>query len=595
MSSDLLQGLSITLGLGIAAQWIAWRLHRPAILFLLFFGIFAGPIFGILDPDALFGSSLIPLVSLSVGIILFEGGLDLKLSELPKVGGLVTKLVTVGMLVTWLLSAVAVWLIFETSIQISILLGSILVVTGPTVIIPLLRHIRLKSRSLSGTALKWEGIVIDPIGAVLAVLVLEAIIITDDQSIWLHSVIAVVKTIVIGGGIGAIAAGVLLALMRVHLIPEHLQNFFSLAFLILAFFLSNELQHESGLLATTLMGFMLANQNKVRIKQIVEFKETLRVLLISGLFILLSARMELSAFSEYGPRSIVFVLVLVFVVRPISVYISTYRSDVSFKDIVFLSSMAPRGIVAASVASIFALQLSERGMEGAEILLPVTFMVIIGTVMIYGLFSPLVAKALDISRPNPQGLIMVGAHKWSRDIALALTEAGGQVFMVDTNRKNIEIAKEEGLSAKNMNIVFDSEADSLVLDGIGKLVALTPNDEINTLASIHFSEIFGPTEVYQLANQSYGEGSGTGSASGRVLFYDKADFFTLQERFNRGAKITTVELDKEINMQVLKENFGEDVIPMFAAKSSGDVVTFTASSQPRQLAGSKLICMVGGT
>jgi len=276
-------------------------MRMPSILFLLVFGFLAGPVTGLLDPDALLGELLLPIVSISVAIILFEGGLTLRLEELREIGGVVLALVTLGAIVTWSLAAAAAHFVLGLEVQVAVLLGAVLVVTGPTVIGPLLRHVRPTGRVAD--ILKWEGIVIDPIGALLAVLVFEAL-------------------------------------------------------LVGAFVLSNHLQAESGLFAVTLMGLVLDNQKHVAVKHILDFKENLSVLIISALFILLSDRLEPSHFSHFGMESVLFLAILIFVARPTSVLTSTLRSDLDWRERLFLSWMAPRGIVAAAVASVFALKLS---------------------------------------------------------------------------------------------------------------------------------------------------------------------------------------------------------------------------------------------
>ena len=595
MSPDISIGIAAILGLGMLAQMVAWRLHLPAILLLMLSGIVAGPYLGFIQPDLIFGNMLIPLVSISVGIILFEGGLDLSRAELKQVGNIVRNLVTVGMIVTWVLASGAAMIIFGLDLRYSLILGAILVVTGPTVIIPLLRHIRLTGKSSVGTVLKWEGIVIDPIGAVFAVLVLHAAEAGGFEQVALLTFEAVIYTIIVGGLIGLTSSWLLIVLFKHHLVPDVLKNPLALALVVVSFVVSNHLQHEAGLLATTLMGVVLANQKWVRIKQLAEFKETLRVLLISALFVVLSARIDLNSFSELGWQSAIFTAALIFVVRPASVFISTIRSDLNFKEKLFLSALAPRGIVAAAVASIFVVELDKKGITSgvhqADIIADITFMVIIGTVTVYGLFSPIVARMLGLSTPHPQGILFVGAHTWARKMAKELDTAGVKVSLFDTNALNVKRAQDLGLNALNINVVFDPEIDELVLDGIGKLVALTPNDEVNTLSGFHFTEHFGESCVYQLCPQfNTGEGGTTQNLPTRILFGKDRSFSDINSLYESGSTVQTLEIQEEIEVAKLEEQY-DSLVPFFHVKANGDVEVISAVNQPRYLTAGRFICL----
>ena len=380
LAEEALIGLASVLLLGVGAQWLAWRLRLPSILLLLVLGFLAGPITGFLHPDEIFGEALFPIVSLSVAIILFEGGLTLRLSELPAVGKPMGLLISVGALITWAVAAVAAHYIVGMTWSLSVLLGAILIVTGPTVIGPLLRQIRPTGNV--GTILKWEGILIDPVGAVLAVLVFEAILEGEfGQGQAAGAILGgVVETLLIGVALSFLGAAILIIFLRRYWIPDYLQNSVSLMVALSLFALSNVLHPESGLLTVTLMGVLLANQKWVTVKHIVEFKENLQVLLIGGLFILLSSRLDLQSLLAMGWREFAFLAVLIFIARPLSVFASTMGSNFENRSRIFLSWMAPRGIVAASVASLFAFELSVAGVEGAEQLVSMTFLVIIGTV-----------------------------------------------------------------------------------------------------------------------------------------------------------------------------------------------------------------------
>ena len=346
MTEHVLVGLASILVLGICARWLAWWVHLPAILFLLLCGLVVGPITGMLNPDALLGELLLPIVSLSVAIILFEGGLSLRFSDLPQIGRVLRHLVSFGAAVTWIISAVAAYTVAGLDPALAVLLGAILVVTGPTVITPLLQDIR--PTGPVGSILRWEGIVIDPIGATLAVLVFEGIVADGFRQAATVMALGVVKTVVIGGILGFLGARTLMLILKPFWAPDFLHNPLTLMIVITVFTLANLLQAESGLLAVTVMGVLLANQRTISIRHIVEFKENLRVLLISSLFILLASRLRLDNLMLVGTRSLEFLAILVFVARPAAVALSTIRSGLSWRERVFLAWMAPRGIVAAS-------------------------------------------------------------------------------------------------------------------------------------------------------------------------------------------------------------------------------------------------------
>ncbi len=468
MSEHFLLSLSSIIILGIGAQWLAWRLKLPSILLLLIFGFIAGPLTGFLNPNILIGDILLPIVSIAVAIILFEGGLSLKVKELPKIGGALIFLLTIGVTITGVITAIAAYTIIGLNWQISILLGAILVVTGPTVIGPLLRYIRPKRKVAD--ILKWEGIVIDPIGALFALLVFEAILIGGFKDASVTVLLVIGKTLLFGGIVGVSFAFLLIILIKKFWIPDFLQETVTLSLVVAAFVCSNFLQHESGLFATTLMGIVMANQKQVTVQHILEFKENLSVLIISFLFIILSARLDLSVFENLSYTSLLFLLVLIFIARPLAVFVSTIRSEFTIKERIFLSWMAPRGIVAAAVASIFALRLSENNIPQTEFIVPITFIVIVGTVALYGLTAAPLARYLKVAQSNPQGTLIIGAYPWVIELGKLLISKGFAVAVIDTNRDSIYNAKMAKIPAYHGSALSEELFENIDLDGIGKLI-----------------------------------------------------------------------------------------------------------------------------
>ena len=575
MSEHLLVGLASVVVLAVGAQWLAWRLRLPSILLLLLFGFIAGPITGLIHPDELFGELLFPIVSISVAIILFEGGLTLRLAELPHVGGVISRLISIGALVTWAVAAIAAHYLIQLDWSLSVLLGAILIVTGPTVIGPLLRQIQPKGQV--GAALKWEGILIDPVGAVLAVLIFEVILAGEFGQAQAPGAVfsGVLATTIIGLGIGIAGAAILIFLMRRFLVPDHLQNAVALLMVVFTFTLSNELQPESGLLT---------------------FKETLQVLLIGTLFILLSARVEPAVILNLGWMSLVFLAVLIVIARPLAIFLSTWRSELSWQERLFMAWMAPRGIVAAAVASIFAFELVEAGHSGAEQLVPLTFVVIVGTVSFYGLTAGIVARWLDLAETDPQGVLLVGAHPLARAIADTLQQHGFKALLLDTNWDNIVRGRMEGLSTHHGNAFSEEVLEDLDLAGIGRLLALTSNDEVNSLAAIHFPEVFSRADVFQLPlKQERGETRSELAPqhlTGRYLFGQKMTFPFLMEKFQQGAVIKATPLTEKFDYVDFQTRYNHPAIPLFLITKKDKLVIYTTDYQPIPKPGQTLISLV---
>ena len=592
MIEETMLGIAGIIVLGIAAQWLAWRLRLPSILLLLLFGFIAGPVTHFIDPDHLLGALLLPIVSLSVALILFEGGLSLKLRELREVGVTVRNLNIFGALITWMLSTLAASVILGFDLSLSILFGAILVVTGPTVIGPLLRHVRPTARV--STILKWEGIVIDPIGAMLAVLVFEGIRIGELQAATGALIFGIAKTVIVGVLLGLAGAGLLVLLLRRYWVPDYLQNAVTLMLLVGAFVVANHLQAEAGLLAVTVMGIGLANQRQVSIKHVIEFKENLRVLLLAVLFILLTARLQIADVLSIGLAGLLFVAVLIVIVRPVSVILSTIRSGLSWRERLFIGWMAPRGIVAAAVSSIFALQLAEMRHAQAELLIPATFIVIIGTVTIYGLTSAPVARWLKVAQPNPQGLLIVGAHAWARSIAQALGISGLRVRLIDTNWNNIAAARLAGLDALYDSILSEETHEEVDLGGIGYLLAMTSNDEVNSLACLQYAEVFGRAKIYQLPQRGKDliNDNLPLHLRGRWLFDRKATYSYLSEMIENGASLKATPLTREFDYAAYQVKYGAAALPLFVLTPMGELVIAVINEPLTPRPGQTLISLI---
>jgi len=590
LSEQIIIGLAAIIVLGIFAQWVAWHFKLPSILLLLLFGFIVGPFTGYLQPDKFFGELLFPFVSISVAIILFEGGLSLKLDELKPIFKVVRNLITIGTLVTWSLTSLAAYYFIPLTWNFSVLLGAILVVTGPTVIMPLLRLVKPKGQINS--ILKWEGIVNDPIGAMLALLVFETIISTGFFDATLTTGITIFKTVVISSAIGVIGAYLLVFLLKKDYIPDFLQNPSSLAIIILVFALANTIQSESGLFAVTIMGIILANQHQVVVEHIIEFKENLRVLLLSSLFIVLAARLKLTEIALLQTGSFIFVGLLIFAIRPLTIFASTIGSHLNWKEKLYLSWMAPRGIVAAAVTSIFALELEHHGIKGAEILVPIMFLIIVSTIVVYGLSAIPLAKVLHISDIDPQGILIVGINHLSKDIYKILKKYNIKVLLVDNNWDKVTNTRREGIDAMFGSIVSEKTLEHINLEGIGKFIAFTPNKGINSLAAIYFSRIFESADVYQINtapkfNQDLSKELRSNYLSSQKLEYP------LLEHYDETIKVKATKITEEYSFDNFIEQYGNDnVYPLFILSKDNKLTVFSDKNQPKPKNGETLITVI---
>lgn len=587
--STLLQ-LAGILVLGVLAQWLAWRTRLPSILLLSVAGLTAGPLTGWLNPDTLFGDLLLPMVSLSVAVILYEGGLNLRLRELQAIGGAFVLLSTVGVVISWITGALAARFLLGFEWTVAVLLGAILVVTGPTVIGPLLRYLRLRGRV--GALLRWEGIIIDPVGATLGVLVFTVVRVGATREGFGEAAWSLGLTFIAGVAIGSLAAGVLILALAKFWIPDVLHNPVSLMLMFLALTAANLVQAEAGLLAVTVMGIVLANQKWVSIRHVFEFKESLTIMLIACLFIVLSARLSIADLRGLGWESLAFVGVMIVVARPLSVLVSTWGSPLNWRERLFIACMAPRGIVAAAISSVFALVLVDAGYPQGVQIVPMTFLVIFVTVSLYGLSAMPLARALGLVETNPQGVLFVGADAWVRALAQALHEENYPVLMLDTDWENIRASRMAGLPCLYGSALAEATRHEINYAGLGRMLAVTSNNEVNSLACLGFIEDFGRQEVYQLPFAPAKSGRHEDVAlshRGRLLFGKEWTFAQLSDAMQQQPKVKKTKLTKEFDYASFREEHGNAVLPLFIVKPDGTIRVCTAEGTPDPKAGDSII------
>lgn len=581
MHETALISLALILLAGIFCQWLAWRLNLPAIIFLLFCGILAGPIFNWLNPDVLLGDLLFPFVSLSVAVILFEGSLTLNFKKIPGLEKVIRNLITLGVLISWVVTTCATHFLLDFSWEISCLFGAIMVVTGPTVIVPMIRTVR----PTEGVAnvLQWEGILIDPIGAILAVLTYEFIVAGGLQVGLAAGMLVFGKMLLIGIVTGAAAGYFFTTLVRKYWVPQYLHNVIALALVCTIFAFSNLLEAESGLLSVTVMGLWLANMRDLELDDLIDFKESLSILLISMLFILLAARMDLPRFLALGWPALGVFAAIQFLARPLSVQLCTLGSKLTMAERNLLAWIAPRGIVAAAITALFAIKLEMIGYQNAPQLVPLTFMVIIGTVVLQSATAGTIAKLLKVADPEPKGFLIYGANPVARTIAEALKKNGFRVLLADQNWSSVSAAKLLGLDAYWGNPVSEHAERHLNLIGIGRLLAISPNIELNALAAHFFRLEFEPQNVFTIRNQQPVNGKAKEKTAfrygGRQLFNASTTFQDLEKILEQGGKVKMSSLTEEFSFEDYIDKHQSSRLPLFALDENNSIFVFTAEEE----------------
>ena len=572
--------------LGILAQWAAWKLEIPAILPLILIGLFVGPFSTYLTEDGskwiepvwngthgLFpGERLFNFVSLAISLILFEGGLTLKKEELKNVGPIIYKLITLGAFITLVTGGIAAHYVIGLNWSISFLFSSLIVVTGPTVIAPILRNLPIKN-DLS-TILKWEGILIDPIGALIAVLVFEFITVGSQMgsSYTKEALVEFIKIIVTGFSVGFTSAYAFTLALKNKLIPHYLLNAVVLALVLGVFVLSDLFAHESGLLSVVIMGMVLGNMKLDALKEVFYFKETISILLISILFILLSANIDMSDLELiFNGKTLILFAIVVLIIRPLGVFMSSMNSPLKQNEKIFISWVGPRGIVAAGIASLFGIKLTMQGYEDANYITPLVFMVVLGTVLLNATTARMVAKITRVLLTKSEGILIVGASEPSRLIASYLIQNDRRVVLIDSNPKHIQVAKDMNLEAIECDIFADDLLEDIELNDIGYLLALTGSTTINNYAMAKFSPYFGEEGAFKLLSAK--EMKDMESIDPSTIFIYNNDFINLSEVVRDYPNFNEVEINSKTEFKKLIKaaNNQKETIPLFLRDNLGEI------------------------
>ncbi len=592
--------------LGIGAQWLAWRTGWPAIVLMLAAGFLAGPVAGefgyrLLDPEAAFGDLLDPAIGIGVALILFEGGLSLDLRELRHTGSAVWRLATIGVVVGWALGALAASQIGGLAWPVAILFGGILIVTGPTVVIPLLRQANVQARPNS--ILKWEGIVNDPTGALCAVIAYEYFrrVAESPNASLIEVVPPLIIAAILSGLIGYAAARVIAYLFPRGAIPEYLKVPVLFTTVIMVFVLTNKIEHEAGLVAVTVMGVTLANTGFTSIRSIHPFKENVAVLLVSGIFILLASSLDWSDLvyldprTEVGLRFVLFLIAMLFVVRPLTVLISLLGSRVPWNERLFVAWIAPRGIVLVAISGLFALRLADIGYNDGQVLTALSFAVVVTTVIAHGFSINIVARWLNVKGTSRPGLLIVGSTPWTIALAKEMQALKTPVMIVDPSWQSLGAARREGLPYYHGEILNEATEHNLDLSPYQVLVAATDNEAYNALVCNEFAHEIGRDSVYQLGESADGDNNRHAlppTLRGRALFESGFGVSDVNERQQQGWVFRKTKLSEEFDFEDAQENLPESAHMLLLVRNGGKLRFFTHAARPEPRAGDTILSYV---
>lgn len=574
---------------GITAQWIAWRFHLPAIVILSVMGILLGPVSGFIHPVQDFGEFYSPIISFAVSIILFEGGLALDFQQIKRSTAIsaISRLVLIAPPISWALTTICAHKIIGLSLPVSALFGGILIVTGPTVIMPLLRQAKLQARV--SALLKWEGIVNDPIGALLAVLVFEVCEKLQSQvqlsSVVIHFIFGIIFSIVIG----YIAAKSIAHAFYKGWVPEFLKSPIILCSVLLSFIASNYVLHESGLFAVTVIGLVLANEHIENFEEIHRFKEYVTVLLVSSVFILITATLK----TEYlfvTQNEIIFIACILFIIRPIAIFLATINSKLSIQERSLLGWIAPRGIVAITVCEMFANKLVALGYPDGARLIPLSFGIVFSTVIFHGFSLKWVAQKLSLASTKSNGIIIVGATEWSTDLAIAIQKMGIDVLLTDTSYPKLQKARLAGIKTYYGEILSEMAEYTIEFSIYGQLIACTENIHYNALICNHFAHEMGRNSVFQLDNLEEAKVKAHDkqvkqTVQGRRLFPDEIDYQILWNYHLCNWKFSASNINETFSMQHYHEEYDDELLPILALSKKNKKIIWNTNSDELKLSG----------
>ncbi|MBD1223449.1 sodium:proton antiporter [Virgibacillus halodenitrificans] len=580
--------------LGIGSQWIAWRYRMPAIVVMSITGLLAGPILGILNPEEDFGDLYNPIISVAVAIILFEGSLNLSFKEIRGLGKPVFRISTVGAFIAWILGSLTAHYIAGLSWAVAFIIGALFIVTGPTVIMPLLRQSKLRARPAK--ILKWEGIIVDPIGALLAVFAFEIISFmtaTDPSGTKLilfftASLFAVIFGWACGRGIGW--------MFETGHIPEFLKSPAVVIVVILCFTGADEIMHETGLLSVTAMGITLANMGISSISDMRHFKENISILLISTIFIMLTASLQVETLLQiFSPRIIGYVLLMMFIVRPLSIFLSTIGTGMSFNEKVLVGWIAPRGIVALTVSGYFASILQSAGYEDAEILTTLTFGLVFFTVIAHGFSIGWLSKKLHLSMEGRPGTLIIGANRFTVELAKTLTKVKIPVIIVDSSWERLRAVRESGINFYHGNILSEQTEYNLDTIPYEYMIAMTDDHAYNALVCTTFMPEYGRTNVFKISPYTHSEVNNSteivSKVGGRILFDKKFTMDDLNDKLSGGYVFRQTTLTSQYNYKQYVADKDNSTVFLYLIKPSGQLKFYSEEMRTVPSVGDTIISL----
>jgi len=593
MIDSLLLQFMLIGSLGVGSQWIAWRFRLPAIVVMSIVGLLVGPVFGLMNPEQDFGELFKPIISLAVAVILFEGSLNLDMKEVRGLGRPVFRIVTFGAFISWILGALAAHYVAGLSWAVAFVIGGLFIVTGPTVILPLLRQAKLKPRPAK--ILKWEGIIVDPIGALLAVFAFEIIEFIMGTNVnpselllfFLASLFAVVLGWACGKGVGW--------MFETGYVPEFLKSPVVFTVVIACFTIADEITHETGLLSVTAMGMTLANMHISSIADMRHFKENISLLLISTIFVMLTASLTQETLVEiFNVQIIGFVLLMLFIVRPLSIFLSTMGTDLSKSEKLLVGWIAPRGIVALTVASYFASILLESGFEDASILISLTFALVFTTVVAHGFTIGWLSKKLGLSMEGPPGVLISGGSQFATGMAKTLEDLKVPVLIADSSWERLSRTRAAGIKSYHGEILSEQTEYYLDMTPYEYLIAATELDSYNALVCTTFVPEFGRNNLYQLS-LSDREGDNlenlVHTIGGRVLFKEGASWEELNIMVESGYVFRKTNITEQYKYKNYLSNIDSEAVILFIKKPSGKIEFFSPEVENRAENGDVVVAL----
>lgn len=579
--------------LGIGSQWVAWRFRMPAIAVMSITGLLAGPVFGLIDPAEDFGNLYDPIISIAVAIILFEGSLSLKFKELRGLGKPLIRISTIGAFIAWILGSLTAHYMAGLSWAGAFVIGGLFIVTGPTVIMPLLRQSKLKPRPAK--ILKWEGIVVDPIGVLLAVFAFEIIaFITASQpdiSALITFFVMAVVGIILGWAFGRIVGW----MFEMGYVPEFLKSPGVFVVVILCFALVDDVVTGAGLLSVTAMGITLANMGVDSVADMRHFKENVSILLISAIFIMLTASLEVETILRiFQPNIIGYVLLMMFAVRPLSIFLSTIGTDLSFREKLLVGWIAPRGIVALTVSSYFASILLEAGYEDADIILPLTFGLVFFTVVAHGFSLGWLAKKLNLSMEGKPGTLIVGSNKFTVLLAKSLIKSKAPVLIVDSSWERLRFARLRGVPFYHGELLSEQTEYNLNTIPYDYLITASESDAYNALVSTTFIPEYGRYNVFRMNPFLQKQNKTTDivdKVGGRVLFNRETTAEDLVEKINKGYLFRRTQLTQQYNYSQYMNDKNESTVLLYLIRKSGEIKFYSEKMRTVPEAGDVIVSL----